>query len=69
MPKKSHNHDNHELLIDDGKWDDIDDDRFADDDDGAGAGDLRLNVQARRLYDRYQEERRLRELLGDDFDF
>ena len=68
MPRKSHNRDNDELLINDGKWADIDDDDFTDD-HGADIGDLRLNVQARRLYDRYQEERRLRELIGDDFDF
>lgn len=67
MPKKSPNHKNEDLFVDDSKWDDIDDIGF-DDDLGPYAGDLRLNVQARRLYDRYQDERRLRELLGDDFD-
>jgi len=68
MPKISRNRHNEELLIDDGKWDDIDDVGFYDD-AGSDISDLRLNVQARRLYDRYQEERRLRELLGDDFDY
>ena len=58
MPKKSQNRDNDALLVDDGKWDDIDDDGFTED-HGMDVVDLRLNVQARRLYDRYQEERRL----------
>lgn len=67
MSKKSRNRNDEELLVDDGKWD-VSDDDF-DDVPGPGASDLRLNVQARRLYDRYQDKRRLRELLGDDFDF
>jgi len=68
MAKKSPDRNSEEMLIDDSKWDDNDDSGF-DDDHVSNGGDLRLNVQARRLYDRYQEERRLRELLGDDFDF
>lgn len=68
MPKKSPNRANEDLLFEDGKWDDLDD-VGTDPDFDADDNDLRLNVQARRLYDRYQDERRLRELLEDQFDY
>jgi hypothetical protein len=65
--KKSQKRVDESLIIDDGKWDDVDD--FGFDVSGIDTAGQRINGQARRLYDHYQEERRLRELLGDDFDF
>jgi hypothetical protein len=66
--KKLPKRDAEQLLADVDEWDEGDDDSPIAN-GSAGNTTYQLNVQARRLYDRYQDERRLREILRDDFEF
>lgn len=68
MPRsKISRHDNAERISDEDKWD-VDEDIAFVVDAGVTTVKQRTNMRALRLYDRYQERRRLRKLLGDDFD-
>jgi len=64
MAKNKTNEIDDDVIDDDDNWDDQ-----VDDGEGLTAKfNSKLNAHARRLYDQYQDERRLRALLCDGFD-